>query len=89
MLDNDGKIKEKRPLLVKLANAQEKWKILKAARNLSRAPGNMKNVSITLDFSEQQRDANRKLREELRIRRENGEDVVIYRGKVCPRANFE
>lgn len=86
--DENGQVKKRRPILVRLGSVQEKWKIIKRANYLSNAPDGLHKVSIVLDLNEKQREENKKLIEELKSRRERGEDVVIRRGEIYPRTNF-
>ena len=48
-------------------------------------PGKHLHVNITTDKTQQERDAENQLREEMRTRRINGEDVTIKRGKIVKR----
>ena len=71
----------KRPLLVKLENVQQKFKLLGNTRFL-RQSGSFKTVFINPDLTPRQQSERRALLEELRRRQSNGDEVVIYRNKI-------
>ena len=48
-------------------------------------PGKHLHVNITTDKTQQERDAENQLREEMKTRRNNGEDVTIKKGKIVKR----
>jgi hypothetical protein len=78
-----GKIQASRPRLIRIKckNIDTRNAILKGARNL-KSSEDFKNVYINLDQTYIQRKKNKELREELYRRREAGEKVVIYRGRI-------
>ena len=78
-----GKIVHSRPRLLrfKCANMQEKITLLKGSKNL-RNDGQFKKVFVNPDLTECQRKRDKSLREQLKSRRDRGEDVVIYRGEI-------
>lgn len=87
-----GKQGEKpRPLLAKLQSPQEKWSILKRARNLKHCQEFIvKKIVIAPDLSRKDREFDKKLRDELRAKRENGEnDWYIKDKKLVKRENFQ
>ena len=67
-----------RPLLVILANAEDKLTILKSASRLH-LHSEFKNVFISPDRTRQEREMFRKLNEELKRRRAAGEPNLIIR----------
>ena len=74
-----------RPLLIKLETVEDKWTILKNAKNLAKAKEDMRAVSIVPDMTKDEREANKHMRQELKRRRENGEDLIIRRGQIMER----
>ncbi len=80
--------KKPRPLKVKCINPDDKQQLLKNARRL-RQHQRFKNVYINHDFTRLQQECNRHLRNELKSRRENHEDVIIWNGRVVPRNRSE
>lgn len=77
-----GRLNPNKPRLLKveLNDVTQRNNILKNARSLRRSSWD--SVYINPDYTEMQRVQNRKLREELKSRRNSGEDVVLYRGKI-------
>ena len=76
----------KRPVLVKLENEEEKWSVLKEARNLRNAENWMKKVGISLDLSKEDREKEKILVTELKERRSKGEKGWYIRGdRLCQR----
>lgn len=78
-----GKFSEYRPRLIRIKckTRDSRTNILKCSKQL-RQSANYKNVFINPDLSKIQRDHDKRLREELKVRRNRGEDVKIERGKV-------
>lgn len=77
-----------RPLLVKLERTEQKWNILKNAKNLAREEGELKRCIIAPDLTRKEREIDFRLRTELRRKRENGESGwFIKSGKLIKR-NF-
>ena len=79
-----------RPVLVKLQTGREKWNILKKAKNLRNCQHNgMKRIGIAPDLTVSEREIDRKLRNELKTRRESGDnDWYIKNGKLIKK-NFQ
>ena len=72
-----------RLLRVTLENVEVKKQILMKAKHLrDSVDGNLSKVFISPDLTPKEREANRKLREELKARRDQGENVVIRNGKI-------
>ena len=73
-----------RPLLVILANEKEKWHILKEAPKLKHEQNpEIRKIGISLDLTREEREANKRLREELRERRNRGKrNIIIKNGKI-------
>ena len=71
-----------RPIKVTLPDRDMKQQIFKGCRNLKDSA--YKNISVQNDLTAEEREANYKLRQELRLRKEKGEDVCIFRGKIIP-----
>lgn len=70
-----------RPLKVKLENQETMHRILRCSKNL-RDCSAYKEVFITSDATRMQQEEMKKLRLELRRRRELGEDVVIFNQQI-------
>lgn len=63
-----------RPLLVRLRNTKEKWEVIKEARKLKNSHNEyVKNIFIVPDLTYRERELEKKLRDELQRKRENGE----------------
>ena len=77
-----------RILKVKFKDENDCLKVLKNARKLRDLP-NRKGVYINPDLTVLQRRERKALTEELRRRRNEGEDVVILRGKVVAKSNVQ
>ena len=77
-----GRLDLDRPRLLKveLSSFYDRNAILKNAKSLRRSSWD--SVFINPDYTEMERVQNRKLREELKRRRNSGEDVVLYRGRI-------
>lgn len=81
-----GKKSEGRNRLTKvtLDSVKSKREILNAAKNL-KGIEEWSNIFITPDMTPKEREKNKELREELKRRRENGEEgIAIRRGKIVP-----
>ena len=77
-----------RPIKLTLPNEASKFKILKKSYKLKSYQENNK-VGLKLDLTKQQQIEERELRQELIRRREQKEDVMIFRGKVIKRSEHE
>jgi len=79
-----------RPLLVIMREKDKKYEILSNASKLRNAQEEEhRKVYISPDLTIKQREENKKLREELKRRRENGENLYIKGGKLVEvRSNF-
>ena len=65
-----------------LKDEATKWEVLKASRALRDSENDMvRNLYINKDMTQREREKNRLLREELKNRRAQGENVKIVRGK--------
>ncbi|KAK4318776.1 hypothetical protein Pmani_010199 [Petrolisthes manimaculis] len=73
-----------RPTLIKLENESEKWHVLSKAKNLKYANEETRKIGISPDMTKRQREENKKLRDELKIRRDRGERWQIKRGQLVP-----
>ena len=73
-----------RPMLVKLGDEQQKWKVVGSSKFLKNDPNIIyKKVRIAPDMTRKEREENWNLREELRRRRDAGEQGwYIKRGKL-------
>lgn len=82
-----GRISNDRPRLLrfKCCSVDEKLSLLRAAKDL-RQHSAYGGVYINPDLTRIQRRKNKELRDELRRRREAGEEVVIYRGRVVDKS---
>ncbi|KAI3382084.1 hypothetical protein SNEBB_008569 [Seison nebaliae] len=80
----------KRPLLVILKETKSKFEVLKNARNLRNANEELRMIGIMKDQTKKEMEESRKVRNELRQRRDNGEtDIVIKNGKVVKRTVYQ
>ena len=71
-----------RPIKVTLPDGDMKEQIFKGCKNLKNS--NFKNISIQNDLTLEEREEGFKLRQEMRERKEKGEDICIFRGKIIP-----
>ena len=79
---NQGK---NRLMVVTLRDESEKWEILKMAKQLRNAGAEFERIYVAPDLSPAEQLRDRNLRQELKSRREAGEDVIIYKHKVIQR----
>ena len=79
-----------RPILVKLSGKQDKFRLLGKAKNLKNCENQeLKKVIVAPDLTAKEREADKKLRDELKVRRERGENgLYIHRGEIKIRPNF-
>ena len=82
---NDG---HPRPVKIKCNSVQERNAILRASRELRDLP-EYNGVFVHPDRTPIQQAAHKKLREELKIRRQNGEEVIIFRGKIVEKSETQ
>ena len=93
-----GKKKDKiRPIRVTVIEAQKRKEILTNNQGLRleseeyeecrcrNNPGRHIHINVTNDKTKQEREAEYELREELKARRNNGEDVIIRKGRIVDR----
>lgn len=74
-----------RLIRIKFRNSEAKYAVLKNARIL-RQDDRFKNIYINIDKTKMQQEHDKKLRDELRNRRNLGErDIVLYRGEIIHR----
>ena len=85
-----GRITSSRPRLLrfKCKTVNEKFTLLKKSMNL-RHNSTFSRVFINPDMTRFQRETNKKLRKELRSRREAGEKVLIHRGRITREADVQ
>ncbi len=78
-----GKIEESRPRLVrfKCSSVEMRRHVLARSKELRRND-KFRNIYISPDMTHAQRESNRVLRNELKSRRDGGEDVRIVRNKI-------
>ena len=74
-----------RPIKVTLPSNQEKMKILKSANQL-KGHRLYSKVGLSTDKTKKEREAHNELRKELAERRNNKEDVIIYKDQVMLRS---
>ena len=87
--ERNGIRNKPRPLLVKLREAKNKWRIIANAKWLRESSfEGIRKVSIAPDMTKKEREENKKLREEVSLRRENGENIKIHRGKIITLDNY-
>lgn len=77
----DGK---NRPIKISFKDVSPKYSILKKAKNL-KGSTKFARVGISPDKTLKERETDRKLRAELKLRQEKGENVKIYRGAIVER----
>ena len=71
-----------RPIKITLPDVDMKKQIFRGCKNLK--DSDYKNISVQNDLTAEEREANFKLRQELRERKGKGEDVCIFRDKIIP-----
>ncbi|KAK4328212.1 hypothetical protein Pmani_001332 [Petrolisthes manimaculis] len=78
-----------RPMLVQLRSEDEKWSILTSAKNLKHETNpEKKKIGISKDLTKEERDAEKRVRQELYEKRSNGEqgwyvkNGKLYRGQA-------
>lgn len=73
-----------RPVLIELTSEKEKWSLIKKTNNPeSRQSNEMNGISVKPDQTKSQREADFKLRQELKERRSRGENnIIIRRGQI-------
>lgn len=76
-----------RPLKVVLPSQDIKRTILNQAKSLKNSD-KFRRVFIHQDRTKMQQQEWFDLRKELEMRKQSGEDVVIYNGKICPRSSL-
>ena len=77
---------EKIPLLAKFKTEQEKWKVIANARAVINKNSDYKGNFVNPDLYKCEREKQYLLRQELRDRRNNGEQVVIKKGAIVTKA---
>ena len=79
-----------RPTLVKLRNVKEKWDIIGKAKELKNEQNQArKKLSIIPDMTTKEREADKKLHEELKRRKDNGErGIQIKNNSIIQIANW-
>jgi len=82
---NQGK---PRPLRVTCSNVGKKLEFLTKSKRLKHS-AHFSNVYINPDLTPMQQQESRKLQEELKERRQAGEDVFIHRGRIMRREDFQ
>ena len=78
-----------RPLLVKLENSKQKWNILRNAKNLRNCSEIMRKVIITPDKTIKERETDKLLRDELKKKREKGENNWFIKNGQLVKRNFQ
>ena len=79
-----GKKQENRPriLIVTLKSEASKWDVLKTSKLLRESENEVvRNIYINKDLTVQEREQQKKLRDEVKARRAQGENVKIVKGK--------
>lgn len=71
-----------RPIKVTLPDTEMKTQIFRGCKNLRDSA--FRNISIQNDLTFEEREANFKLRQQLRERKEKGEEVCIFKGQIIP-----
>ena len=84
--NEDENNRKARPLLVKLDEVGDKWRILKYSKNLQNCSNWMKEIRVAPDLSLEERQKNRVLAIELKDRKSKGEqNLQIFRGQIIQR----
>ena len=78
---NNDKTKP-RPIKVILPDIEMKRQIFRGCKHLRDSA--FKNISIQNDLTIEEREANFKLRQQVRERKEKGEEVCIFKGQIIP-----
>ena len=78
---NNDKTKP-RPIKVILPDIEMKRQIFRGCKHLRDSA--FKNISIQNDLTMEEREANFKLRQQVRERKEKGEEVCIFKGQIIP-----
>ena len=88
---NTRRNQKPRPVLVKLRNPGEKWGIIAQGKRLKNSENEkVKNVFIAPDLTMKEREHEKKLREELQIKKDNGEmGWYIKKGELRRNENFQ
>ena len=73
-----------RPVLVKFANAEQKWAVLKKARYLNE-DDRFFRIFFAKDMSKEELEMDINKRRELQERRQNGENIMIKNGQIIIR----
>ena len=60
----------------------DEFKLCKCKAN----PGKHQHINVTTDKTKQEREFENELREQIKVRRQNGEDVIIRKGKIVNRS---
>ena len=81
---SNGRHNGKRPIVIKFASMEEKWRVLKKTSALRRNP-DFSSVYVNADLTPLQQVQRRRMFSELRSRRDEGEDVFLFRGRVINR----
>lgn len=77
-----------RPVRVTLMNRSEKRNILQNSRLLKNS-NDLQKVYVSNDLTNLQQSDRQKLRDELKARKDAGDDVVIYRGEIRARDSIQ
>lgn len=85
----DQQNEKPRPILVKFQNSRQKWNILKNAKNLKGYENNgMNRISIVPDLTIKEREIDRKLRNDLKAKKDMGENDWYIKGGKLVKKNF-
>ena len=81
----DGEVKPA-PTLVRIKTSGQKWAVIGKAKKLRNAGEEFRRVMIVPDLTVREREEDKKIRDELRRRRDNGEKrLYISKGKIVQR----
>ncbi len=83
-----GKQMGKRPLQVRFHDSKSKLNMIRRSKLLAKN-AKYRRVFISPDLTRLQQSQRKEILNELSVRRENGEDVVIRRNKVVPRSSSQ
>ena len=76
------KTQQKTLFIVTMDSEKDKWLLISKARVVSQSKVDLNNIFVNPDLTKTERDLQYQLRQEVRRRREQGENVKIRKGKV-------
>ena len=81
------KTQQKTLFIVTMDSKKDKWLLISKARVVSQSSKvDLNNIFVNPDLTKTERDLQYQLRQEVRRRREQGENVKIRKGYCCPKS---